>query len=61
MLGQFLRGVFVRNVHVVIDERFVVTKLQVQNCRYLVSEVAKNLLDLFGPYNKLSPALFVAF
>jgi hypothetical protein len=61
MLGQFLRGMLVRNVHVVIDERFVVTKLQLQNCRYLVSEVAKNLLDLFGPNDKLSPALFVAF
>jgi hypothetical protein len=61
MLGQFLRGVFVRNVHVVIDECFVVTELQLQNGRYLVSEVAKNLLDFFGLNYKLSPALFVAF
>ena len=61
MLGQFLRGVFVRNVHVVIDECFVVTELQLQNGRYLVSEVAKNLLDFFGLNYKLSPALLVAF
>ena len=61
MLGQFLRGVFVRNVHVVIDECFVVTELQLQNGRYLISEVAKNLLDFFGLNYKLSPALLVAF
>jgi len=61
MFWRFWEWVIVRDVHVVVYEFFIFADFHFQNRGNLVSEIAKDFLDLLGLNYKVGPSSFVAF